>query len=326
MIYLKLFLTAILWGGTFIAGKAIAGTGNPLSLSFVRFAIASVFLLIITKRVKGSLPSVKRGQVVPLLLLGATGVFSYNIFFFYALNYIQAGKASLIIANNPIFISLLSALIFKERLDAVKCVGILLSVTGAVVVISDGNIFELLSIGVGKGELLTVGCVISWVTYSLIGKQVMGNLSPLISVCYSSVAGTVMLLFPALISGSFGEIFSYSGVAWFNLFYLAFFGTVVGFLWYYEGIKSIGATKSSVFINFVPVSAIIFSYLILNEPVGKSLLIGAVLVISGVILTNGSAIFQKVFLRNPVIIDPLVIDRQVEIQSTHNVRSVNSKI
>ncbi|MBF0228159.1 MAG: EamA family transporter [Desulfamplus sp.] len=293
MIYIKLFLTAVLWGGTFIAGKVIAGTGNPLSLSFVRFAIASIFLIAITRHIEGSLPSVDRKQIVPLLLLGATGVFSYNIFFFYALNYIQAGKASLIIANNPILISLLSAIIFKERLDAIKCVGILLSVTGAIVVISDGHITELFDMGLGKGEILTFGCVISWVAYSLIGKQVMGGLSPLVSVCYSSVAGTVMLFFPVLIHGSFSEILHYNGIVWFNLFYLAFFGTVVGFLWYYEGIKKIGAMKSSVFINFVPVSAIIFSYFMLNEPVGKSLLIGAGLVISGVFLTNASMVFKS---------------------------------
>ncbi len=290
MIYVKLFLTALLWGGTFISGKAIANIGSPLTLSFTRFAIASIFLIIITRRVEGSLPTVKRHQIIPILLLGATGVFFYNILFFYALSYIQAGKASLIIANNPILISILSALIFKERLDIVKGIGILFSVTGAVIVISDGHLLDLLGTGLGKGEVLTFGCVISWVAYSLIGKQIMGELSPLISVCYSSVAGSIMLFFPALMSGSLSEIFSYSATTWLNLFYLAFFGTVVGFLWYYEGIKSIGATKSSVFINFVPVSAIIFAYFILNEPVGKSLLISAVLVISGVFFTNASSL------------------------------------
>ncbi|MBF0259244.1 MAG: DMT family transporter, partial [Desulfamplus sp.] len=139
------------------------------------------------------------------------------------------------------------------------------------------------------------------VAYSLIGKQVMGELSPLVSVCYSSVAGTVMLFFPAAIYGNFDEVFSYSGMDWFSLFYLAFFGTVIGFLWYYEGIKEIGAMKSSVFINFVPVSAIVFSYLMLNEPVGKSLLIGAVLVISGVFSTNASSLVQKIFAGKSVV-------------------------
>lgn len=298
MVYLKLSLTALLWGGTFIAGRAIAHVVTPFNAAFIRFAMASFFLLLITRQVEGTLPSVKKNQITPLLLLGATGVFFYNILFFSALQHIQAGKASLIIANNPILISLLSALIFKERFNAVKCVGILISVTGALIAISDGHLINLINSGFGKGELLTFGCVASWVAYSLIGKQVMGDLSPLVSVCYSSVAGTVMLFFPALIHGSFNEITSYGGSVWFSLFYLAFFGTVLGFLWYYEGIREIGAMKSSVFINFVPVSAIIFSYFILNEPVGKSLLIGAALVVSGVFLTNGSTIVQKIFSKN----------------------------
>lgn len=306
MVYFKLFMTAIFWGGTFIAGRSIAQGVTPFNAAFIRFAMASFFLLIITRQVEGTLPSVKKKHIIPLLLLGATGVFSYNILFFSALHYIQAGKASLIIANNPIFISLLSALIFKERLNTIKCAGIMMSVTGALVVISDGHLMNFMSSGLGKGEILIICCVLSWVAYSLIGKQIMGDLSPLVSVCYSSVVGTIMLFFPAAFYGNFNEILSYSGVEWFSLFYLAFFGTVLGFLWYYEGIREIGAMKSSVFINFVPVSAIIFSYFMLNEPVGKSLLIGAVLVISGVFSTNASALVQrifskKIFVRNPVL-------------------------
>jgi drug/metabolite transporter (DMT)-like permease len=63
----------------------------------------------------------------------------------------------------------------------------------------------------------------------------------------------------------------------------------LGFVWYYEGIQRIGATKAGVFINFVPVSAIVFSFLILGEPLTGSLVAGALLVLSGVYLTNRSA-------------------------------------
>ena len=79
---------------------------------------------------------------------------------------------------------------------------------------------------------------------------------------------------------------SYTVVDWGALFYLAFFGTVLGFVWYYQGIQQIGAMKAGVFINFVPISAIIFSFFILHEPLSLSLLIGAAMVLSGVYLTN----------------------------------------
>ncbi len=288
VIYIKLLLTAIFWGGTFIAGKMISETVNPCSASFLRFAIASFFLIIITIKIEGKLPKLKKTQILPVVLLGLTGVFAYNILFLTGLRYINAGRAALIIALNPIFISLLSALFFKERLDLIKIIGILMSVTGAIIVISNGRITDFVGYSFGKGELLICGCVLSWVSYSLIGRAVMDDLSPIVSVCYSSVIGAALLFIPALYNDIFSNIGSYSVTDWTSLFYLGFFGTVIGFLWYYEGINRIGPTKASVFINFVPISAIILSFFILDEQITISLFIGAVLVVSGVYFTNAS--------------------------------------
>jgi drug/metabolite transporter (DMT)-like permease len=127
--------------------------------------------------------------------------------------------------------------------------------------------------------------VASWVAYSLLGKSVMADLSPLAAVTYSSIVGTLCLFPPAVIEGLL-ESHSYSFQAWASIFYLGFFGTVLGFLWYYEGIKRIGPVRAGLFINFVPIFAIILSFLILGEPLTISLLIGAALVSSGVYLTT----------------------------------------
>ncbi|MCP4718534.1 MAG: EamA family transporter [Desulfobacteraceae bacterium] len=288
MTYFKLFLTAFLWGGTFIAGKGIAGNVDPYSAAFLRFAIASLFLIFLTRKTQGCLPGINRGQAINILFLGLTGIFAYNILFFTGLSMINANRASLIIATNPIFISLFSVLLFKDKLSLLKIAGLGLSVTGALLVISSGNISIVFKSGIGKGELAIFGCVISWVSYSLMGKPLMKSLSPMAAVCYSSIAGTMMLFFPALAHGLFSNIPSYGFMDWANLFYLGFFGTVLGFFWYYEGIQKIGPMKAGVFINFVPVSAIILSYFILNEPVTKEILAGGFLVIAGVYLTNSS--------------------------------------
>ena len=226
--------------------------------------------------------------------MGLTGVLAYNVFFFTGLRYINAGRASLIIATNPIFISLLSAAIFKERLTPVKGIGIVMSVTGALIVISNGHLTEFTSYNFGKGEFLICCCVLSWVSYSLIGKAVMGGLSPVTAVCYSSVIGAVLLFVPALLNGIIFDIRLYSAIDWFNLFYLGFFGTVLGFFWYYEGIKRIGPMKASVFINFVPISAIILSFFILGEAITPSLFVGTILVVSGVYSTNASEVLKKI--------------------------------
>ena len=285
LIYLKLLLTAIFWGGTFVAGRSLAQNVGPFSAAFFRFAIASVFLVFLTWKIEGKLSALKKSQILPVLLLGMTGVFCYNLFFFKGLKLIEAGRAAIIIANNPIFIAIFSAVFFKEKLNAVKTAGIMISVSGAIVAISRGNLAELLQGNLGWGEFYIFLCVASWVVFSLLGKAVMSGLSPLASVTYSSLTGTIMLFIPAFREGLTNCI-HYSMSDWWNIFYLGFFGTVLGFVWFYEGINQIGPTKAGLFINFVPISAILSAYLILDEPLTISLLIGTLLVTAGVYLTN----------------------------------------
>lgn len=287
-VYLKLLFTAFFWGGTFIAGRIVSRNIDPYSAAFVRFTIASVFLLLFIKLHEGKLPRLSLRQFGFMIALGMSGVFAYNIFFFTGLQTVTAGRASLIIALNPIVISLCSSLLFKEKLTLVKLTGILVSVTGAMYVITYGDLLRVFAKPLDTGDLFIFGAVASWVTYSLIGKVVLSDLSPLVSVGYSSLIGAIALLIPAINHGFLQQFTTYTAEQWGSLFYLGFFGTVLGFLWYYQAINQVGPMKSSVFINFVPVSAILLAFLLLDEPITLSLVIGAVLVICGVLLTNFS--------------------------------------
>lgn len=286
MIYVKLLLTAIFWGGTFIAGRMIAQQVPPFSAALLRFVVAVVFLIGFTWKREGKILFPAKRHIFPLILLGLTGIFTYNFFFFKGLKLIEAGRASVIVANNPIIIALCSAYFFKERLTPLKVTGILLSVTGAIIAITKGQVGELVQSGVGFGELYILGCVASWVTYSLIGKALLKDISPLLSVTYSVIVGVVVLAFPACCEGIFSAFVHYPLSIWLSLVYLGVCGTVLGFVWYYEGIQQIGPTRAGLFINFVPISAILLAFLMLGEPITFSLLIGVILVSSGVYLTN----------------------------------------
>ena len=285
-VYLKLLLMALFWGGTFIAGRLLVGEVQPFSAAFLRFAIASLVLLIITLRSHKKLPSIQREQWFPLLLLGLSGVFAYNVFFFRGLQLIEAGRAAVIIANNPIVIAIFAAILFGEKLNLLKIVGIALSVCGAIVVITQGHPATILHSGVGKGELYIFGCVVSWVTYSLVGRTAMRTLSPLVAVTYSALIGALLLFPAACMEGMLVRIADYSLTAWLSLLYLGLCGTVLGFVWYYQGIQRIGSTRAGQFINFVPICAILLSAWLLDEPLTASLLSGVFLVSSGVYLTN----------------------------------------
>ena len=286
VIYLKLFLTAVLWGGTFVAGRIVAQEVEPAAGSFLRFAVASLLLLLMTWQAEGRLPIPRRKQMIPLLLLGITGVAAYNIFFFLGLKIIPASRASLIVATNPVFIALGSALLFKDRLTPGRMAGIALCLTGAVVVISRGDIIALLSHGVGQGETFILGCIVSWVSYSLIGRGVLKEITPLVAVTYACLIGTCLLAVPAVFEGMLSAVTGYSITSWSGILFLGILGTVVAFIWYYEGIKTLGPTRAAVFINFVPVSGVILGWLILDETINLSLILGALLVISGAWLTN----------------------------------------
>jgi drug/metabolite transporter (DMT)-like permease len=285
-IYLKLFLTAIFWGGTFVAARVVAQDVGPYSASFLRFFTASLLLLGMVLLKEGQLPLLKRHQVLPAVLLGLTGVFAYNVFFFLGLKTVAAGRASLIVASNPVFIALFSSLFFHERMTRGKVAGIILCLAGAMVVISRGDPAAIFSGGVGRGELFILGCVASWVAYSLIGKVILKNCSPLIAVTYSCLIGMVALLPPAYGENLTALAGDFSLQDWVGIIYLGFFGTFLGFIWYYEGIRVIGPSRASVFINFVPVSGVFFGWLILGETVNLSLLAGAALVMAGITLTN----------------------------------------
>jgi drug/metabolite transporter (DMT)-like permease len=285
-IYLKLLATALFWGGTFVAGRDLAQHMGPFCASFLRFAAASVLLLALVYRYEGGLPRLGRGQWLLVGLLGATGVFAYNAFFFMGLKIVPAGRAAVVVALNPVFIALGGALFFQERLRGLRLAGVLLSVAGAVTTITHGAPWTLLSQGVGWGDLLILGCVGSWASYTLLGRSSMRALSPHAAVTYSCLAGVAMLLPPALAEGLPAQFLSYPAVAWLDVVYLGACGTVLGFTWYYEGVKALGPGRASVFINFVPLFAILSGWLLLGESVHPSLLLGAGMVCCGAYLTN----------------------------------------
>ncbi|ACV67579.1 protein of unknown function DUF6 transmembrane [Desulfohalobium retbaense DSM 5692] len=286
LVYVKLLATVSFWGGTFVAGRVLSQDLGPFEAAFLRFLIASVFLVGLTLRVEKGLPRLPWRDVFVVMILGATGVFAYNACFFAGLQTVPAGRAALIIASNPACIALVGALVLKQRLRALQAVGVGLCLAGAAVVISDGAPWQLWRGGVGVGELFILGCVASWVAYSLVGKVAMHRLSPFAAVTYSCLAGTLFLAIPASGEGLWGHIWQFSGLQWGCLAYLGICGTGLGFSWYYQGIKAIGPARASVFINFVPVTAILAGFVFLDETIGASLIVGALCVGVGVYLTN----------------------------------------
>ncbi len=286
-VHIRLVLTMLFWGGTFVAGRLLAKELYPITAASFRFIAASTMLLSVILIRDKNLPMLTLKQWAAMALLGLTGVYAYNIFFFTGLQTVEAGRASMIIAVNPVVTTLLAILFFKERSGLLRQIGMILSVSGAMIVISRGHpaIIFTGDLG-GTGELYMAGCVLSWSAYTLIGKRLLKNIQPLVAVAYSCSLGAIFLTITAVATGHFEDIsrLSFTGMA--CIFYFAFFGTTLGFIWFYDGVKKLGAGRAAMYVNLVPVSGILMGTLLLGERLDSSLLIGGGLVFSGLYLIN----------------------------------------
>jgi drug/metabolite transporter (DMT)-like permease len=170
-----------------------------------------------------------------------------------------------------------------ERFTGERIVGVFLALFGVSIVLTDGR-FTDIGTSLSKGEYLMLGCVLSWVMYTVLGRILVQEFSPLVVTTYSSIAGCLGLSIPAILSMQNG--ISYHLIAISAVLYLGIFGTTLAFVWYYEGVKKLGPTRAGIFINLVPVWAVLLSALLLGEHIAPMSLLGGLVVIVGVLLTN----------------------------------------
>jgi drug/metabolite transporter (DMT)-like permease len=251
--------------------------------------LASVALLVFLLLARVPLARPSPRQWLQLALLGFFGIFFYNLCFFYGLHYINASRASLIVALNPAVIGLASWLLFKERLSRAKVVGIAICIAGASLVIVSRNP-QLLAGNADAwiGDLLIFGCVLGWGVYSLFSKDLNHTLGPVQTVTYSILLGTLMLWVTSAVRGelSVAALASLGPTQWMSLMYLGVLGSALAYIGYYDGIRKIGATRSGVFIALNPLTAVILGALLLGEQLTLAMCLGGGLILVGIFLCN----------------------------------------
>lgn len=284
-IYAGLVLMAACWGGAFIGGRVAATEFPPAMAALLRFAVATVALLLVAFVVERGLPRLSARQWVAVALMGLTGVAIFNLCFMYGLARAPASRGALIMALNPA-LTLLGAILFlHERVTRDKVIGIATALAGVAVVLGHGNPVGLLRGSVGAGDAILLGCPLSWAAYSLIGRHALPGLSAVAVTTYAALVGTALLLLATIATGDFA-LPSASVRAWTAIGFVGLFGTALAFVLFYRGVRAIGPARASVFINLVPVVAILLGVLLLGEALEISMVIGGALVVAGVLLLN----------------------------------------
>ncbi len=286
-LYLRLTCVPVLWGGTFIAGRVISAHLPPATAGFIRFVFATLALLAALHFTEGlrAITRITWRQLLGTMALGATGILIYNLLFFTALSVLPAGRTSLIIALNPVVTLLIAAALLGDRLSATRWLGVALALLGVWVVVTRGDLSQIAQ-SLGKGELSMFGAVCAWAVYTLLGRKLLQGLSPVLATLWAAIWGTLFLGLLALRDIPHVHAASFTPEVWAGLVFLGVFGTAVAFVWYYEGIRQLGAARTVVFNNLVPIFGVLLGWLILGEALSVSLLVGGVTAVAGVFLVN----------------------------------------
>jgi drug/metabolite transporter (DMT)-like permease len=284
-----LLIVAAIWGLGWVAGRVAARDIPPFTAGWARYILAvGCFLVFLKVTKQWVLPNKKQWKLI--VAIGFLSTFLYQAFFMYGMKWTAAGDASLMITFNPLFTAILAVPFLGEKFDKRLASGLLLAVTGvAVLAWYSPNV----DIPVNErllGDALIGLSALSWACTTILMKKAMTGedaMSPLHLTVWSSVAGLVIQT-PAAIweYSQVGFPTNASIEAWSWLAFLAIFSTVLSYVWFADGIKKIGASKTSFYVYLVPIFGIFSGWLLLDEKLGISLAVSFILIAGGVYLVQ----------------------------------------
>jgi drug/metabolite transporter (DMT)-like permease len=285
-IYFWLLLVPLFWGGAFVAAEHVITEIPPVTAAAFRFGSAGIFLLIIVLLQKKIDMQAIRKQWISLLVMALTGILGYNLFFYVALDITSAINGSLIVATTPVFITVGAVIFLGEKWNKRLGLGLALSLLGVFVVISKGSIQTLWQLQFNTGDLLFLCALVCWVTHGLMGKVAMQDVSPIVTTTFTTMAGGSLLGFFSLFEDGWHLIPAMSNQAWLEMLFMIVCSSIVAFLLWNHGIKQIGASKASIYMNLVPICTALIAVFLYGAAFTLVQAIGMMMVLLGVYLVT----------------------------------------
>lgn len=280
--YVLLTAMAAIWGLAWTIGKLLSVSLPPFSLGVVRYAIVvPCFFMLLFMREKTV--GIEKKWLKSLFYMALFSVGLYQTLFFVGVRYTGASDAAIIITSSPVITSFLSSVFLKEKLTKGKISGVSLCIVG---VISIASVSGFSFTGKTLGDIYIFLAALFFSLYTIVLRKfsVSSESSPLRTMSWVSLFGLVMML--PLVFFENPLAFRWGPEAWMEIIYLALFSTVIGYLLYAEGVGKLGASRTSSFMNLVPVFAIISSNILLGESIGAAHFVGFALIFLGVSLVN----------------------------------------
>ncbi|WP_181350805.1 DMT family transporter [Thalassobacillus sp. CUG 92003] len=278
----------ILFSGNFIAGKLAAEAIPPFTLAWFRTFIALLLVLTFARRQFKHTRKTMLQEWKALTGMAITGIVLFPALVYMALDYTTTINASIVEALTPSVAIILSFFFLNERLGKRQLLGVIISFLGVIYIVTQGSLEVLLNLGFNLGDLIMLGAVICWATYSLLVTK-HGPKFPLYgSLLFMLLVGNaVLFVVAALGEWMFGGLqIDWSMKVLFSVLYTGIFPAVIALLAWNMAVAMIGPAKTSIFLNLIPVVTAALAFLFLGETIAMQQILGGAFVLLGVFLTT----------------------------------------
>jgi len=280
-------LLSILWGGSFFFNGLVLRELPPLTVVFLRVAIAALILLPLLRAYRIRLPKGVSGWTPFVAIALFNNVLPFSLILT-GQTYITSGLASILNATTPLFTVMVMAAAGEERLSARRIAGVVAGLIG--VAILRGDAAGFIETGQGIGILLCLAATVSYALSALLARRLLANSPPLGTATFQLLASTAMM---AIVAGSVEQPWRLPmpGMAtWLAVIGLAALSTALAYIVFFQIVRRSGATNVMLVTLLIPVTAILLGYLMLGEGISARELTGAAVIGSALLLIDGRVV------------------------------------
>ena len=283
--YLLLSITALFWAGNAVVGRLAAGHIPPVTLAFLRWSLAFLTVLPFAWRHLMHDWGAIRGRLGTMILLSVTGIGAFTSLQYWSLEHTQALNTLLLQSAGPLVVAVWSLILLGARLTMAQAAGVILSLTGVLVILLHGDITALASIQFNKGDIIFTVALVIFGLYSVLTLK-RPQIHGLSFVAFTFGCGAACLIPPLIWELLSRPVMALDTANLLTLFYVAVFPSTIAYLCFNRGVQLIGANRAAPFFHVVPVFGAIMAILFLGERPQLFHLIGFALVLTGVFVAS----------------------------------------
>ena len=285
--YLLLSFTALFWAGNAIVGRHAAGHIPPVTLSFLRWGLAFLIILPMAwKHLKRDWKAI-RARLGMMVFLSLTGIAAFNTMQYWALEHTQALNTLLLQSAAPLLVAIWSLILLGVRLTAAQALGVALSMTGVLVILTHGDLTALAAIEFNKGDIIFTVALAIFGVYSVMSLK-RPNIHDLSFGAFTFGCGALCLIPLWIYELLSRPVMEFDTANLLSLFYVAVFPSTLAYLCFNRGVQLIGANRAAPFFHLVPVFGSVMAIAFLGEQPQLFHVIGFALVLTGVFVASRS--------------------------------------